>query len=89
MGELLDGKESLEDLNEEDKVALLNAQGEINAIFSGNEQDQLVCQRRTIPGTHLRESLCETKLQRQQRHEQSRETARRLNKQVYIPNGDS
>ena len=78
MAALLEGKSSLEDLTEKEKVALLNDQEQVNALLTGNEKDQLVCTRRELPGTHRHESVCETKYEAQMRKEESRKRVREM-----------
>lgn len=82
MAKLLEGHDSISELSEEQKVALLNDQEQVNAILTGNKKDQLQCQRRDLPGTRLKQSVCETKGDAVTRRDQSRQEVRELQKKA-------
>lgn len=60
MGELLAGRRSLDELQENEKVALINAQEAVNAILTRRDRDRLICQRRAVVGSHMKQTVCET-----------------------------
>jgi hypothetical protein len=78
MTHLLAGHASVAELSEDQKIALLNDQERINALLTGNDQDQLLCQRRPLPGTHLPQNVCETRWDEVRRREASRKEIREL-----------
>jgi hypothetical protein len=78
MAALLEGKQSVAELSEKEKVALLNDQEQVNALLTGNKKEQLVCSRREVPGTHRHESVCETKYEAQMRTDDSRTRIREM-----------
>lgn len=82
MAALLAGKRTLDELGERERVALLNAQEEVNAILTKRDAERLVCERRTLPGSHRKISSCETYGERMARIKGSREQVDRLNRRV-------
>jgi len=64
MAELLHGRQSLEDLSEDERVALINAQGRINGTLTRRDRDRLVCEKVTPLGSHRSQTYCETYGQR-------------------------
>ena len=76
MAKSLEGVGAIAELTEEQKVALLNDQEQVNALLTGNEKEQVVCTRRELPGTHMHHSVCESKGDAQTRREESRKTIR-------------
>lgn len=71
----LDGRASLAAMPEADRVAVFNAQEEINAILGRRDGDRTVCANRELVGTHRRITVCETYRERQLRVRRSREQA--------------
>jgi hypothetical protein len=47
-------------LNENEKVELVNAQEQINAILAQRDSQRVVCERRAPTGSHLQQSTCRT-----------------------------
>ena len=84
MRELLDGKSSLAELPETEKVALINAQEEINAILTRRDSERLICARREVPGSHRKISVCETYGEQQARKGNMKEQVRDLQKK-FLP----
>ena len=78
MGELLAGAQSLEDLDETQRVALINAQERANAILTKRDGERLICQRRQLVGSHRTETYCETAQEKRDRTAFSREKKRQL-----------
>jgi len=48
------------DLKREDKVALLNAQEEVNGILHHNDNNRLICEKTVPVGSHLPVTQCRT-----------------------------
>lgn len=71
----LAGAESIDDLGEDQRIEVFNAQEAINAIIRGNVEDRPICRRqvKTI-GTNIRKTECYTAAQR----EEMLQLARRL-----------
>lgn len=82
MGGLLEGHDSLASLREEDKIKLLNAQERANAILTQRDGERLICERRKLVGSNMRQSVCETYAERQARIRGSRDDANRLNRRI-------
>ena len=60
MRKLLKNGSSHSDMPRADKVALLNAQEEINGILMHNDANRLVCESRAPVGSHLPITQCRT-----------------------------
>ena len=69
---LLDGQQSVEHLNMNQKVELFNALEEVKAVLSDNDQDRLICRRETKVGTTIKETRCATVAQRKELEENSK-----------------
>ena len=70
MSRLLQAHSSQAEMTETDKVALLNAQEEINGILQHNDNNRLVCEHVAPVGSHRPVTTCQTygeKMARQQR----------------------
>lgn len=57
---LLDGKNSTDDLNEQQKVEVFNTLEWIEAVVNNEEDERMVCERRQILGSNRRERVCKT-----------------------------
>ena len=60
MHALLEKHASQNDLNSADKIALVNAQEEVNAILKHNDSNRLICESRAPIGSHLPVKTCRT-----------------------------
>ncbi len=60
MEAILQKHASQNDLNTNDKIALVNAQEEVNAILKHNDSNRLVCESRAPIGSHLPVKTCRT-----------------------------
>jgi hypothetical protein len=72
MYKLLEAHNAQSEMSETDKVALLNAQEEINGILQHNDNNRLICEHVAPVGSHRPVTTCQTygeKLARQQRDE--------------------
>ena len=84
MGRILAGHETVAELLETEKVALINAQEVANAILTKRDKDRLICQRRKIVGSQLPQSVCETYGEKMMRTADARKRIREM-EQVILP----
>ena len=70
--ELLDGGRTLDQLDKDEKVELLNSVEEIKAIIANNQKDKLECWRERKLGTSLKVTRCETVATRERLREEAR-----------------
>jgi hypothetical protein len=84
MGRILEGHESVAELLETEKVALINAQGVANAILTKRDKDRVICERRKIVGSQLPQSVCETYGEKMMRTADARKRIREM-EQVILP----
>ena len=69
---LLDGKQSTEDLNEEQKTEVFNTLEWIEAVVNNSEEERMVCERRAVLGSNRKERVCKTAMQWREEHEAAR-----------------
>ena len=60
MAELLHGHQTLEELSEDERISLMNAQGRVNATLTKRDRDRLICERKKPLGSHRSQTWCET-----------------------------
>jgi hypothetical protein len=60
MHALLEKHSNQNDLNSSDKIALVNAQEEVNALLKHNDSNRLICESRAPIGSHLPVKTCRT-----------------------------
>jgi len=84
MSELLNGRTSLDELSEDQKVLLINNQEAVNAILLDAPEEQVVCQRRELVGSHQIETVCESKRDAARRREMSQQEMKRLQKNIQL-----
>ena len=60
MQKLLEKNADKPDMNAADKVALLNAQEEVNGVLRHNDDNRLVCEHKAPVGSHLPVTTCVT-----------------------------
>ncbi len=72
MEKILEGRASIDELAEHDRLRLINAQEHANAILTQNDGHRLVCERVTPVGSHRPVKQCATVAQRRQSSEDSR-----------------
>jgi hypothetical protein len=82
MGSMLHGKRELGELSERERVAVFNAQEEINGILTKRDGERLICANKQMVGSHRKLTVCETYAERMTRIKGSREQADDLNKRV-------
>jgi hypothetical protein len=69
---LLDGRESIDELNEEQVIELYNAQQLVNTTLARRDRLREVCERHTMLGSHFNKVRCETVADREIRTHQVR-----------------
>jgi len=87
MDRILEGHESVAELRETDKVALINAQGVANAILTKRDKDRVICERRVIVGSHFPQSVCETYGEKMTRTAEARKRVREMEQVILPPAG--
>lgn len=70
---LLDGVDSLEQLDREQQVELFNSLEEVKAVLVENDGDRQICRRERKTGTTLRETRCATVAEREKITQGARE----------------
>lgn len=79
MSERLEGVTAIEQMPEEDRLALFNDQERVNAMLvKGYADSRLVCDKRGRTGTHFRETKCQTVAERRRRAEADQNSMRAL-----------
>ena len=74
---LLAGKDSIDDLPNEQAVSLYSSQEQIKAILSGAEDNRVICRREARAGTHFRETRCVSAELRASQQEAAQDLLRR------------
>jgi hypothetical protein len=64
--ELLEGRRSVDELGDEELVALHNAQETVNAVLADAVLERPICKRETIVGTHRKQTVCLTVRERRE-----------------------
>ncbi len=72
MEKLLAGHASVDELSNDEKLQLINAQEHANAILTQHDGRRLICERHTPTGSHRPKNICVTLAQRRQATEDSR-----------------
>jgi hypothetical protein len=88
IGRLLVGHDSIESLPDADRIAVLNAQERANAILARRDGERVICERRKVVGSNMRQLVCETYAEQQFRSRGSRDRARELNKRIQVCGDD-
>lgn len=70
MERLLEGKSSVNELSMDRKVALYNAQEEINALIEQRKAQRTVCSNRRPTGSNISKTTCETYGEREARRQE-------------------
>lgn len=65
--DLLAGRTQLEELSEQGRVALYNAQQTITAILRSDDKDRKICKREAVVGSRLSRNVCLTVAEREAR----------------------
>ena len=69
--QMLDGVSSLDQLKEDQKIALSNELEQVKATLTQNEGNRLICYRERRIGTNLLEKRCETVAEREAHYRES------------------
>lgn len=85
MHQILQGKETVEELNQDERVALHNAQEQLNAILTGDEDERVVCRRERRLGTNIRRGICVTVAELREQREAGQAAIRRMPQSVLRP----
>ena len=89
MSARLQGVGSIDQLGDEDKVAVFNDQELINNLLTNAAADsRLVCTRQKSLGSNMRSNSCMTVAERRRRQEESREQMRRMQRSAPLPAGN-
>ena len=67
---VLKDKQSIDQLSDDEKVKVYNAQTEIAAVMSNAEVDRPICQNRPKMGSHLQQIECVSQRQRESERQQ-------------------
>lgn len=72
--ELLDGVQTVEDLSDDDKIALINTQEELDALLmgGGRTDDRIICRKVRKTGTRISRRECITQRELEIEREQTR-----------------
>lgn len=84
MQQIVAGKQTLKDLNEDERVALINAQERANAILAKRDGERLICKRRQLVGTHRSETFCERADDKKRRNRYSNDVAREYDRRARV-----
>jgi hypothetical protein len=74
MRQLLQAHAGQVELSKDDRVALVNAQEEVNALLLHNDSNRLICERGAHTGSRIRVTTCQTYGEMMQREERDRRT---------------
>lgn len=80
---MLAAVQTLDGLDETQRVDLLNDTQQIAGILNGAEKDRLICERESITGTHTRVVVCLTKRERELAAEMTRQDIREIERRHY------
>lgn len=81
MEAILAGKNSVDDLNPQQRTELFNHQEVVNVLLTNAERDsRVLCDRRQTLGSHMRKTQCESVAERRARHEAARNLLERTNR---------
>lgn len=88
MQQRLGGVQSIDQLNEVDKVAVFNDQELVNTLLTSAAADsRLICRREKTLGSNMRSNSCLTVAERRRRQEDSQESVRRMQRGAPLPQG--
>ena len=62
---ILEGKRSIEELSDEDRLAVYNAQTKVAAVLNDAELDRPMCKREKRLGSNMAQTVCTTKRERE------------------------
>lgn len=85
--QMLDGVTSLDQLKQDQKIALSNELDQVKATLTQNEGNRLICYREKRIGTNLLEKRCETVDEREARAHQSQQEMQDMAREVQNRSG--
>jgi len=85
--QMLDGVTSLDQLKEDQKIALSNELDQVKATLTNNEGNRLICYRERRIGTNLLEKRCETVDEREARAHDSQQQMQDMAREVQNRSG--
>lgn len=71
---MLDGKQSTDELSEQQKTEVFNTLEWIEAVANNTEDERMVCERRPVLGSTRKERICKTASQWREEREAARST---------------
>lgn len=71
MERVLEGRQSVDELTNADKLRLINAQEHANAILTQHDGRRLICERVTPTGSHRPKNVCTSLAERKRANEDS------------------
>lgn len=89
MAKVLGTRTTLDNLPNEDLLALQNAEDTIGAILRHNEKDRMVCKRATKTGTRFATTECMTVAQREARAASAAETTGFVQREYCTPTDET
>ena len=84
---VLSGVNSLDDLDENQKIAVSNSLDEVKAILLANEGNRLICYREKKTGTNLLTKRCETYADREAHARESERAMKDMSRTMQTTNG--
>jgi hypothetical protein len=85
MERVLDGRQSVDELSNAEKLRLINAQEHANAILTQHDGRRLICERVTPTGSHRPKNVCITLAERKRANEESTKMLRGIQKGGAMP----
>jgi hypothetical protein len=82
---LLEGHDDPEELDNEDRIALFNAQQKITAIVGNDDKNRKICKRVSVTGSRVAAVECMTVAQREARARASRSAAGEALRSFCVP----
>lgn len=77
---MLDRFETIDEMNQDERVALLNLHADLEEVVMGAADQQIICQRRHRVGTHFKSTECKTRAE----WRKDRELASELMRDIYL-----
>lgn len=85
----LEGVSSVDQLSDDDKVAVFNDQELINTLLTDAAEDsRLICQRGKTLGSNMRSNSCMTVAERRRRQEEGQNQMRKIQRSGVLPPGN-
>jgi hypothetical protein len=88
MHRLLEGHDAPEDLENEDRIELFNAQHKITAIVGSDDKNRKICKRVAVTGSRVAAVECLTVAERESRARAASRMAGEVQRNICIPGQD-